>query len=371
MFFLFLFVFVVVHLDLPDNGPRLQLLANNDVDFIGANQNRNRNQSPATDSALAALLQAQRTSPIIQPRDGTTTATPPRASGALVRCTSAHSAPAPTLHVLVNNRLVDNSARVVQNATLSYSNGLEAAVATVRLTLSDFGILENNNNKEDVETSEKEQTINSGASLAMRLARNKIQARVSNSSVQFDDETNDKLPTRTFSKDNSSKRRKLRGDRKSAASRQTDFRSSPDSSVLNAHAQTTATSGTNANADIITNAANTLQVSASFVKVKCTSLVAAVGYEMSSELAVPLAVLLSSNDGSQFEPGSAPTGRRLTSGAGGSLQTPIQVAVERVAQASNPMPAQLQVARERRPLPNDKRRAKGEFENVQQQVNCI
>lgn len=78
-----------------------------------------------------------------------------------------------------------------------------------------------------------------------------------------------------------------------------------------------------------------------YIKIKCTSLVPAVGYEMTSELNVPLTLLIPARQLSdalragQQEANSRPAGSQSAQ-VGGSLQAPRAVLIDRLAQASAP-----------------------------------
>lgn len=72
-----------------------------------------------------------------------------------------------------------------------------------------------------------------------------------------------------------------------------------------------------------------------YIKIKCTSLVPAVGYEMTSELNVPLTLLIPARQLSEAMRAKQPeAGGRAQ--VGGSLQAPRAVLIDRLAQASTP-----------------------------------
>lgn len=79
-----------------------------------------------------------------------------------------------------------------------------------------------------------------------------------------------------------------------------------------------------------------------YIRVKCTSLVPAVGYEMTSELSVPLTLLvparqlLAGGAGAEWRAAAGSGPGEVQAGGAGSLQAPRAVLIDRLAQASDP-----------------------------------
>lgn len=317
--------------------------------------------------------------------------------GPIVRCASDRSNPAAQLRFFINNRPVE-LARTLENTTMSYSDSLESNLVSLRLQLSDFafdeaaeGALEKAaslKSRGGVSGGHKTPTIqpttatttssttrrpsSQKSSLARHKAR-QMDRKNPNASVRFDDQLGG-------SSKKAGKRPKSSSERPRANEPDGPVGRGPDeaddlqesistlSSVSGPETieklSSAGAGGTissrkqpilaaaeqNVVRSTISPAAGQQQrqVYSNFVRIRCQSLVPALGYEMTSELAVPLALLVPASrlsdairsaslsaESRRAEEGET-SSRRQSARNGGSLQAPRVVVTDRLAQASGP-----------------------------------
>lgn len=320
-------------------------------------------------------------------------------SGPIVQCESARSSPAAQLRLFVNDRPLE-VGRTVENSTRSYSDGMESNLVSFVISLDDFRQLA----AVDIPRLDKAAagSLKSNAALSARTTTTARPAvppasdrADANANVVFDDDSKldrkrqsaaDRRP-RPKPKGSHRKDQVTSGQRRDSSGAADDDREANDDHQAAAQNQHQLQHQQLASVDLarlpaghrdkqqLTAAAAAAEAASNqelakeeqraasssysnYIRVKCTSLVPAVGYEMTSELSVPLTLLVSARQlvpaagdsgarsGSRTSSTAAATGEgqserpeRLLSpngGGGGSLQTPRAVLIDRLAQASQP-----------------------------------
>lgn len=361
----------IKHIALPSNGPQLSLLDTAEVSvsspptalpFTTIGQLTNSQLAPAT-QVTGPLANDDQENQLSAPQQRTRLV-----EGPIVRCLSARSFPVSQLRLAINNQPVE-LARLLENSTLSFSDGTESNVVVFRLKLADFA---RSSSLEKAASAKKEpqKASNSTATSTNKPAWNQTtkQQPYANALVQFNDKNvgmkledfklgnnrKQQQPTNQFDKPNIIQSKpgkdKQTTNRKSKPTRMNQLNDDNESGQVKhtAHLEaeeqrvspdlTDGSMAANANSQLYSN----------YIRIKCTSLVGQVGYEMSSELNVPIAFLssqsnLGSNDGriegisteaERIDSSSNPSSR-LGVGSGG-LQSPQSVSADRLAQASSP-----------------------------------
>ena len=309
--------------------------------------------------------------------------------GPLVRCESDRANPAPQLRLFVNNRQVEFS-RLLENSTAIFSDGLERNLVSFRLTLADFaeetadGALEkaaasqnSTASKGLSPTTTTTSTTTTTTTTAKPKAKN-APPKKANSLIKFDDDADElvvrKEDKRKKAKNKASDKKGARKKKPAAGSGDRDktgdgqlehMRNAAPANDADDEAEGTenlraapSDSGENSGTFNLAGNEQRRQIVTSVVvspqrerenqsgggaqqqrrvaylnsaRIRCVSHVPTLGYEMISELGVPLTLLVPA---SQLVSAALEANRQLSAGQSGSLQSPRAVSVDRLAQAS-------------------------------------
>ncbi|KAG9509750.1 hypothetical protein GZH46_01723, partial [Fragariocoptes setiger] len=253
--------------------------------------------------------------------------------GPIIKCTSAKSLPAPLLQLTINNRSVPAS-RIIQNSTITHLDGFETSVAAFQLRLSDF-VTSPTQSRSIPERSASKQ---SSTLLKPATTTTSVAAKLLNS-TRMDSSTDKQAITLKLTPHELAHLKAVKSTERSLnekhrTKRQSIVRSVGPASVVSSRVDTERASheqhdstSTNSNSNVVSkqqqqqqrrqqqqqqHRRNTNGLASNsngngngngnigslrysnYVRIKCSSLVVAVGYEMTSELVMPISSLSSS-----------------------------------------------------------------------------